>query len=229
MRGIDQPLIINLARIFWGNSTGKIGGAVALAGASSVPNILSAIATAVASRLGFEVTFPEVPIWFNVMLVFAGLAVVIYGARLQRPPEEKQSQINAHDDDLFARYRTLISEGDLDFLRTQDFGAPFAFKSVHGFCEIGGQWDSPRYEFTDRELEPLFRAVKEDAKAFNSAILTHVHPIRGNPNVATTKPDDPRAHYSEWHRAANQKLNDLATKLTGSLEAFERLAHNRLR
>ena len=229
MRGIDQPFIIALAKIFWGNGLSKAGVAVALIGAGAASNLLQVVVTALASLIGLQITFPEVPIWFSVFLVIAGFAVAIFGPRAQAVKSEPQQvQVSAHDRELFAKYQTLISDGDLDFLRTQDFGAPFAFNSINGVCEIGGQWDGPRYEFSDRELEASFRTVKEDAKAFNSAVLTHVHPTRGNPNVATTKPDDPRAHYSEWHVAANRKLNNLATTLTGSLEEFERLVYSRL-
>ena len=230
MRGIDRTFLLALARIFWGNGIGKAGGTVALIGATSAFGILPNVVVAVAALAGLKIPIPDVPLWFSGLLVGLGLAAAAFGTYAQRaPPTSEPGQIHSHDRELFARYQALVSEGDLDFLRNHDFGVPFAFRWVDGIMEIGGQWHGPRFEFTDQEFEAAFRAVKQDAREFSSAVLEHVHPSRNNPTVATTKPDLVSAQYSDWHRAANKKLNDLATRLANTLEGFERLLHGRLR
>lgn len=223
---MNREFTLFLIRSIFGTGLGKIGGSIALLGASSATGILPLMIYAAAEYF-FNWSIPpsDAPIWFGVFLVVAGLSTAILGAYWQRtPPASPQRQNRQHDMELYRRYRVLITEHELRFLRDFDFGNPFDMERIKGVCEFAERWEGARCEFSDPQFEAAFRSVKKNARGFCNAVAKHVHCVRGNPLWGTTKPDHFNGEYSPTLLAANKELNDQATEFHKSADEFERLA-----
>lgn len=223
---LDKDFILSLARILFGTGLGKVGGAVAAVGASSATGILPWIVYSAAHKyLGWDLRPSDAPLWFGVFLVVAGLGTAVLGAYWQRPGQQPvQRTIRPHDISLYKRFRTLVTDNEIAFLKDYDFGNSFDMRYIKGVLELGEQWQGARYEFSIAEFEARFQAVKQSARLFAEAVATHVHHVTGNPNWGTTKPDNYDGNYGPALRAANKKLNDRATEFHREVTEFERLA-----
>ncbi|MGO8049228.1 hypothetical protein [Rhizobium leguminosarum] len=224
---VDKDFILALARILFGTGLGKIGGAVALVGASSASGLLPwIIYTAAHKYLGWDLPPSDAPLWFGVFLVVAGLGTAILGTYWQRPSEPIPSApiVRPHDIALYRRFRELLPDHAIDFIKDYDFGNSFDMRYIEGVLELGERWQGPRFEFSIPEFETSFATVKQTARTFAEAVTMHVHHVRGNPNWGTTKPDNFNGEYSLALRAVNKKLNDLATDFYQAVTTFERLA-----
>ncbi|MDW9668767.1 hypothetical protein GOB27_19505 [Sinorhizobium meliloti] len=224
---IDRDLILSLARIFFGTGLGKVGGSVALIGASSASGLLPwAVYSASRNLLGWDIPPSDAPLWFGVFLVLAGLGTAIVGAHWQRaaPQQPAESAVRPHDINLYRRFRAVVSDNEVRFLEDFDFGNPFDMRYIKGVLELADGWRGSRYEFSVSNLEDRFKEVKQSAGRFADAVARHVHHVRGNPDWGTTKPDNFDGTYSPALRAANKELNDRATELHSAIGDFERLA-----
>jgi hypothetical protein len=223
---IDKDFVLSLARILFGTGLGKFGGGIAAVGASSATGILPWAAYSAAKKyLDWDIPPSDAPLWFGVFLVVAGLGTAIIGAHWQRPgPQPVQRTIRPHDIALYKRFRTLISDHEIAFLKDYDFGNSFDMRYIQGVLELGERWDGARYEFSVAEFEDRFMAVKQSSRLFAESVARHVHHVRGNPSWGTTKPDNFNGNYTPSLRAANKELNNRATNFHREVTEFERLA-----
>ncbi len=224
---LDKDFLLSLVRIMFGTGLGKVGGTVAAVGASSATGLLPWIAYSAAQKyLGWDLPPSDAPLWFGVFLVVVGLGTAVLGAYWQRPVQQQpvQRTIRPHDISLYRRFRALVTDNEIAFLKDYDFGNSFDMRYIKGVLELGEQWQGARYEFSIAEFEDRFQAVKNTARQFADAVATHVHHVMGNPDWGTTKPDNFNGNYTPELLAANKKLNDRATEFHREVTEFERLA-----
>ncbi|MBU2328370.1 MAG: hypothetical protein KJ755_13605, partial [Alphaproteobacteria bacterium] len=129
-----------------------------------------------------------------------------------------------HDFALYAKFRELMPDHAIEFIKSYDFGNAFDMRYIKGVLDLGEMWQGPRFEFSDAKYETLFAAVKASARRFAQLVAENVHHVRGNPDWGTTKPDDFDGEYSAGLRAINKSLNDSATAFHHAVVEFERIA-----
>ncbi len=227
---LDKDFVLSMARIFWGTGLGKIGGTIALAGATSALGLWPWIASSIAHEyLGWETPPADTPLWFSIALVFIGAGTAILGTHWQRQSQKTAvSPARPHDLDLYRRFRTLVSDNEISFMKDFDFGNSFDMRYIKGVLEVGEVWTEARYEFSVPKFEDRFGVVKECARLFAESVATHVHNVNGNPNWGTTKPLHFDGNYTPALRTIHRELNERATAFHREVTEFERLVRPEL-
>ena len=135
-----------------------------------------------------------------------------------------------HDVALLTRVREQLNAPVRLFLRQHDFGVPFLLASVDPLQEMNEEWIGAPYEFHDTELQAAFVPVQQLARELGSLILVHIHAMDGNPRMGTAKTTlDQRQGMQPGTLAAVAKMNDVSTRLTEAIDAFDRIARDRIR
>lgn len=135
-----------------------------------------------------------------------------------------------HDVALLTRVHEQLSAPLRLFLRQQDFGAPFLLAAVDPLQEMNEVWIGAAYEFHDPELQAAFAPIQQLARDLGSLILVHVYAMDGNHRMGTAKTTlDQRQGIQPHSLAAVAKMNSASTKLVEAIDAFDRLARDRIR
>ncbi|HEV2562407.1 MAG TPA: hypothetical protein VGT78_09725 [Rhizomicrobium sp.] len=145
-----------------------------------------------------------------------------------RPPAPAEA--HPHDIRLVRRFRKLFPEDERRFLMEQNFGDVFRRSRLDPIFEVGSDWKGAAFEFHDAEVQKVFADVLKLNGEFCELAATHLHASRSNAEVLTVKTDYDLAHGTQDDTvAAAKKLNDTATALSVAIEAFDRVARDRLR
>jgi hypothetical protein len=143
-----------------------------------------------------------------------------------RPPAEA---IPA-DVRLLRRFRKLLPERSLLFLREQNFGEVMRRSRLDPFYEIAEDWKGAAFEFHDAEVQQLFANILARNAEFAELAATYLHASRANDKVLTIKTDYDLSHgRQESTLKAASALDNKATELVELIDAFERIAKDRLR
>ncbi|MCA0248947.1 MAG: hypothetical protein LCH93_20230 [Proteobacteria bacterium] len=215
-----------LALVF-GAGLGKLGGTIALLGVGSITGIIQYVVIALLGYFNVRIVIPDTPLWVSASLICVGVGVAGYNANLQIRKQPKSP--TQHDVELFKRFQEILTESDLAFLRTHNFGSPFLRARTNGVFDLAEAWSGARYEFGEPELEELFSKVKMRAKDLAEALAVYTYVHSQNSNLSTALPDRfDDMNVPQHLRGAIRLLNEQATAFTKSVDEFERLALQRL-
>jgi hypothetical protein len=133
-----------------------------------------------------------------------------------------------HDIKLFESIIELLTADERDFLRSHDFGNNFQLSHMKGVAEID-HWQGAPYEFLDRILQKQWAHVKAKIRNFHELVALTTAPVHGDAHFQTVyprliDPEDPPLKVKLEIRA----LNDAATSVSESLNAFEPVARRKL-
>ncbi|MCV0370209.1 hypothetical protein [Filomicrobium sp.] len=217
------PFLLDLAKIVWGNGWSKTGSLLAAAGASALLGWLDQL---VGFVLGIDIRQP--PEWASILVMFSGIGLLVWGNSRPSPPPARPAP-NPHDVQLMNRFRQLITEQVIDFLRNHNFGTPWKRSRLDALAEFAETWRGGRFEFNDPELNTALSLTKASANAVEGLIAIGSWPDRKNAEIQTVKTD-------EDYRIGTQKatldkideMNAAATNLVRDIDALERIAQGKL-
>lgn len=161
----------------------------------------------------------------------AALKLIFEDAEVQAQLKPKApAEAIPSDVRLLRRFRKLVPANTLRFLREQDFGAVMRRSQLDPFFDIASDWKGAAFEFHDAEVQPLFADVIKANAELTELASTHLHISRASDKMLTIKPDINLGRETEdVIYKATKALNEKATQLSNFIDAFERVAKNRLR
>ena len=154
-----------------------------------------------------------------VVAALAWLVSTLQGAAANHP----------HDIRLFSEFSRLIDDDQRRFLDTQDFGTLFRRTSIDGIRTIYADWDGPRYDFTDKRLQQLWRPLRHQISTLTELIVASTMPARNTDFQTVLTSRDHADDLSEHTRAEIKAMNDAASELVKRLDKFELCARQILR
>lgn len=213
--------VLDLARIFFGTGWSKTGSFLAATGATALLGWLDQL---VGYLLGIEIRQPPASACLAVM--FTGVALLVWGNSRQHPPAAAG---NAHDADLMIKFRALITDNLLDFLRHHNFGNPWRRSRLDAISEFAETWRGARFEFHDRDLNAALDRAKASANRLEEIVAVGSWPDRNNAEVQTVKTDeDYRIGTQPATLQKIREMNDTASALVSDFDNLERLARGKL-
>ena len=135
-----------------------------------------------------------------------------------------------HDLELLDKVRRQLSLDLRRFLRQHSFGTPFRFAVLDPLHEMNADWVGAAYEFHDPDLQASFGAMRHISEEFGSLILERIYAMDGNPKMGWPKTDqDIRDGIQPTTHQAIAQMNSKAHELSDAIDAFDRLARDRVR
>jgi hypothetical protein len=144
-----------------------------------------------------------------------------------RPPAPTEP--HPHDLELLRTVRAQFPTALRRFLAQHDFGADFPrakLDPIHAACE---DWIGAEFEFHDNDLQRPFEAMMAAGRDFREIVLARLHASRRNANIATVKTDIEVEGTREVIAKTVQDLNGRAGKFIEAIDAFDRIARDRIR
>ncbi|MBG6118952.1 MULTISPECIES: hypothetical protein [unclassified Sphingobium] len=135
-----------------------------------------------------------------------------------------------HDVALLAQVRQQLGQSLRQFLRQHNFGTPFRRAILDPLHDMNEDWVGAAFEFHDAQLQESFVSVRAAAESLASLVFERIHVMDRNPDMAWPKTDVDRAQGMQPETMhAITELNRRASSLGDALDAFERLARDRIR
>jgi hypothetical protein len=137
---------------------------------------------------------------------------------------------NAHDDQLFRRFRTIATPERLAYLWQHDFrgGARSSFLEL--FEQMSEEWFGADYEFIDSRVQAAFEPVMARIAKFADLTLNNLYVIDESPWLRTAKTDEDIRNRirSSSTREATKAMNEAAIELWKAIDSFFRVARKTL-
>lgn len=214
-----QKLILDIVKIVWGNGWSKTGSILALAGASS---LLGWVVQFIGGLIGIDI--PQPPEWASVLVMLSGVGLLAFG--ISRPTSAPAP--NPHDVQLMCRFRQLITEQVIDFLRNHNFGTPWRRARLDALAEFAETWRGALFEFHDPDLNAALARAKASANSLEELIAVGSWPDWNNAEVQTVKTDDDRRLGTQPATVNKiREMNASATSLVRDFDALERVAQGK--
>lgn len=135
-----------------------------------------------------------------------------------------------HDIDLLDQVHRQLPLTLQRFFRQHNFGTPHRRDILGPLYVMNEDWVGARFEFDDPVLQEAFLSLRQRASALGDLTLAHLYPLDGTGVVMTPKTDRDRAiGAQETTLAAIGAMNVASTALADAIDAFERVARDRLR
>lgn len=135
-----------------------------------------------------------------------------------------------HDIELLAKVHQQLPIALQRFLRRHNFGTPHRRDILDPLYVMNEDWVGARFEFDDPVLQEAFLSLRQRASALGDLTLAHLYPLDGSGVMMTPKTDRDRALGSQdTTLAAIGAMNVASTALADAIDAFERVARDRLR
>jgi hypothetical protein len=220
----NLEVAIDLWHRFKGRPMSRRAGYLIVAAVALEADVPQLIIHGLFKTLGIDVPILETPHWVSVS--FAGLAVILLIAdRFLREPAPIQRP-NPHDVDLLKRFRALLDDDTMYFLRTHDFGGSFDAKYFKVFNEISAVWVGSRYQFDDPELSAIWEDLFPKNRELARLIAYNTTPAPGNVDWC-----QPYWVHDDWHSPeTTQKIkimNNTATELAELVDRLEAAARRK--
>lgn len=214
-----QKLILEIVKVIWGNGWSKTGSILALAGASS---LLGWIVQLIGGLIGIDI--PQPPAWASVLVMLSGVGLLAFG--ISRPTSTPVP--NPHDVQLMTRFRLLITEPVLDFLRNHNFGTPWRSDRLDALAEFAETWRGGRFEFQDADLNAALTRAKASANDLEERIAVGSWADRNNAAVRTVKTDeDYRIGTQPATLDKIREMNASASAVVRDFDDLERVARGK--
>jgi hypothetical protein len=158
----------------------------------------------------------------------AGLVVAVVAWLAALTPREKHSP-SAHDRELLAKFRALLSDDEKAFLRQHDFGGTFSIHRLKGVRELADAWTGAEYEFDDKQVQDAFGALLAETSEFTHG-LAHASGPTEQAGWHSVIPDRERHtdEISQRTYAAIDEFNRKATRLHDHIDKFIKFARQRI-
>lgn len=135
-----------------------------------------------------------------------------------------------HDVDLLAQVRHQLPVGLQRFLHDHNLGEPFRRDILDPIHEMNEDWRGARFEFHDPAIETAFAEVRNLARELGNLTGTHLWAMDSNLALCSPETDeDRRRGIQPSTLKAIGAMNEKASEFAASIDAFERVARDRVR
>lgn len=144
--------------------------------------------------------------------------------------EAAAAEPHPHDVELLARVRGQFPVGLQRFLHDHNFGDTFQRDFLTPIHEMNEDWRGARFEFHDPVLEDAWAVTRARGRTLGDLTGQYLFALDANPKLLSPKTDEDRRRGTQpaTVRAVGE-MNDAATAFTAALDAFERVARDRVR
>ncbi|KFG90317.1 hypothetical protein BV98_001519 [Sphingobium herbicidovorans NBRC 16415] len=134
------------------------------------------------------------------------------------------------DVDLLGKVRDQFPVRLQRFFHDHNFGEPFRRDILNPLYEMNEDWRGARFEFHDRALQAAWAEVRARAEALGNLTGQYLFVLDANIALCSPKTDEDRRRGTQPSTVrAVDEMNKAATAFAGALDAFERVARDRVR
>lgn len=144
-----------------------------------------------------------------------------------RPP--RPAGAHPHDVELLDRVHHQLPLRLRQFLHQHNFCNSYLLAKLDPLHEMNEEWVGAAYEFYDETVQAAFAEVRRLAETFGELILQRIYALKDNPKMGWPKTDrDADIGIQPSTEMAIKTMNTLAGELSGVIDAFERIARERI-
>jgi hypothetical protein len=134
------------------------------------------------------------------------------------------------DVELLGKVRSQFPVGLQRFFHDHNFGEPFRRDILDPLYELNEGWRGARFEFHDRTLQDAWAEARARAEALGNLTRTYLFALDANMALCSPKTDEDRRLGTQQSTVrAVGEMNEAATAFADALDAFERVAKDRVR
>jgi hypothetical protein len=134
------------------------------------------------------------------------------------------------DIELLGKVRDQFPVGLQRFFQDHNFGEPFPRDILNPLYEMNNDWRGARYEFHDGMLQAAWAEVRARAELLGNLTGEFLFVLDANVALCSPKTDEDRRRGTQPSTlSAVGEMNDAATAFASALDAFERVARDRVR
>lgn len=146
--------------------------------------------------------------------------------RLQPPAP---GQPHPRDVKLLERVHRQLPLELRQFLYRHNFGSPFRLDQLDPIHEMNETWVGAAYEFQDPVVQTAFGDLRRIASEFGDLVLQRIHAMDRNPKMGWPKTDqDVVQGIQPGTQQVIQRMNANAAELCTAIDAFDRIARDRI-
>lgn len=145
-------------------------------------------------------------------------------------PASMPAEPHPHDVELLGKVRDQFPVGLQRFFHDHNFGEPFRRDILNPLHEMNEDWRGARFEFHDGALQAVWAEVRGRAEALGSLTGKYLFVLDANIALCSPKTDEDRRRGTRPSTVrAVGEMNEAATAFADALDAFERVARDRVR
>ena len=134
------------------------------------------------------------------------------------------------DVELLGKIRDQFPVGLQCFFHDHNFSEPFRRDILNPLYEMNEDWRGARFEFHDGALQAAWAAARVRAEALGNLTGKYLFVLDSNIALCSPKTDEDRRRGTQPSTVrAVGEMNEAATAFAGALDAFERVARDRVR
>lgn len=145
-------------------------------------------------------------------------------------PAPAPAEPHPHDVELLGKVRDQFPVGLQRFFHDHNFGEPFRRDILNPLHEMNEDWRGARFEFHDGALQAAWAEVRGKAEVLGNLTGKYLFALDANIALCSPKTDEDRRRGTQPSTVhAIGEMNEAATAFAGALDAFERVARDRVR
>lgn len=145
-------------------------------------------------------------------------------------PALAPAEPHPHDVELLGKVHDQFPVGLQRFFHDHNFGEPFRRDILNPLYEMNEDWRGARYEFHDGALQTAWVEVYGRAEALSNLTGKYLFALDANMALCSPKTDEDRRRGTQPSTVrAVGEMNEAATAFASALDAFERVARDRVR
>lgn len=134
------------------------------------------------------------------------------------------------DVELLGKVRSQFPVGLQRFFHDHNFGEPFRRDMLNQLYEMNEDWHGARFEFHDSALQAAWAEARARAEALGNLTGKYLFVLDANIALCSPKTDEDRRLGTQPSTVrAVGEMNEAATAFATALDAFERVARDRVR
>lgn len=134
------------------------------------------------------------------------------------------------DVELLGKVREQFPVGLQRFFHDHSFGEPFRRDMLNSLYEMNEDWRGARFEFHDGALQAAWAEARSRAEALGNLTGKYLFVLDANIALCSPETDEDRRRGTQPSTVrAIGEMNEAATAFAGALDAFERVARDRVR
>lgn len=134
------------------------------------------------------------------------------------------------DVELLGKVRSQFPIGLQRFFYDHDFGEPFRRDMLDPLYEVNEDWRGARFEFHDNALQAAWEDARTRAESLGNLTRRYLFALDANMALCSPKTDEDRRLGTQQSTVrAVGEMNAAATAFADALDAFERIAKDRVR
>jgi hypothetical protein len=135
-----------------------------------------------------------------------------------------------NDAELLVRVHRQLGQSLRQFLHQHNFGSPYQLSVLDPLHEMNATWVGAGFEFHDPAVQTAFAEVRRAAQSLGHLVLERIYAMPRSQTMGWPKTDEDVARGTQpGTEQAIRDMNAKATELSAAIDAFDRLARDRIR